>query len=212
MIKFYDNDHDFHPVMKKFKTNLEIVDEDTFTISKDIENPCCLNFASHKRPGGGYKSVQYIKGPIKTQEEDLFRRSNLPEIMDTLEIRKLYPIHHVEGFYCRTKVDKDKVLNDVETFEVGVVTVPAVVNPREADEPLIRDKVKRILDIALDNDHDNIVLGAWGCGVFHNDPKHIAELFKEYLTGEYEGKFNRVVFAIPGKNSSNYQIFESIIN
>ena len=194
-----------------FTTKMEIVDEDTLTISKEMENPCCLNFASYKRPGGGYESVRYFKGLIKTQEEDLFRRSNLPEIMDTLEIRKLYPIHQVKGFYCRAKVDKDKFLNNIEPFEVGVVTVPAVVNPREGDKTLIRDKVRRILDIAMDNNHNNIVLGAWGCGIFHNDPKHIAELFKEYLTNEFNGIFDRAVFAIPGEKSSNYQIFNSVI-
>ncbi|MCH6577264.1 MAG: DUF2263 domain-containing protein, partial [Proteobacteria bacterium] len=54
-----------------------VVYEDTFTAAE--EGARCLNFASHKRPGGGYKEVMDIKGTIRTQEEDLFRRSAVSE-------------------------------------------------------------------------------------------------------------------------------------
>ncbi len=44
--------------------------------------------------------------------------------------------------------------------------------------------------------HDSIVLGAWGCGAFHNDPEMIARLFKEALTGDLQGAYRHVVFAV----------------
>jgi uncharacterized protein (TIGR02452 family) len=40
------------------------------------------------------------------------------------------------------------------------------------------------------------VLGAWGCGVFRNDPQQIAALFAAALTGPFHGAFAEVVFAI----------------
>ena len=54
------------------------------------------------------------------------------------------------------------------------------------------------------------VLGAWGCGVFKNDPGMVAEVFHEHLSGEFATAFDRVVFAIPGKHTENYQAFADV--
>jgi uncharacterized protein (TIGR02452 family) len=48
----------------------------------------------------------------------------------------------------------------------------------------------------LVHQHTTLVLGAWGCGVFQNDPEEIAELFKEALTGPFAHQFKRMVFAV----------------
>jgi len=188
------------------KTVIEIVDDDTFSIAS--EGDCCLNFASHKRPGGGYKSVQDLKMIIKTQEEDLFRRSNLPEIMDTPEIRKHYPLMGVTGLYCEATVSKDKLLNPIEPFNVGIVTVPAVVNPQIEDLELVENKARLIFDIAAEHGHKTLILGAWGCGIFNNDPYGIANLF---LTLSKEYKFDKIIFAVPGKESVNHKVFQDAV-
>ena len=47
--------------------------------------------------------------------------------------------------------------------------------------------------------HDwNYVLGAWGCGVFANDPADVARWFARFLTGTgpYGTAFRKVVFAV----------------
>ena len=41
-----------------------------------------------------------------------------------------------------------------------------------------------------------LVLGAWGCGNFANDPGLIADLFRQALDGPFKGAFRRVTFAI----------------
>ena len=41
-----------------------------------------------------------------------------------------------------------------------------------------------------------LVLGAWGCGVFQNDPRAVAEVFAELLASRFARAFSRVVFAI----------------
>ena len=46
-----------------------------------------------------------------------------------------------------------------------------------------------------------LVLGAWGCGVFRNDPAEVAATFKNWLHAPaYLGAFDRVVFAIPARD------------
>jgi len=42
----------------------------------------------------------------------------------------------------------------------------------------------------------DIVLGAWGCGVFGNEPLTVAKLFKQHLSCKFKGHFRKVVFAI----------------
>jgi len=41
-----------------------------------------------------------------------------------------------------------------------------------------------------------VSLGAWGCGVFGNDPQMVAEAFKKWLDTEFANNFDRVVFAV----------------
>ena len=62
-----------------------------------------------------------------------------------------------------------------------------------------------MLGVAADNSHRTILLGAWGCGVFRNDPALVADAFGTWLESPaYTGVFDRVVFAIydTGKNAA----------
>ena len=46
------------------------------------------------------------------------------------------------------------------------------------------------------NGYATVVLGAWGCGAFANDPCRTAVDFREALETEFKGAFSEVVFAI----------------
>lgn len=60
-----------------------------------------------------------------------------------------------------------------------------------------KNKIRTIFRIALDNGHDSIVLGAFGCGVFHLCCDEVASLFKDILKeDEFNNRFKRIVFAI----------------
>jgi uncharacterized protein (TIGR02452 family) len=61
----------------------------------------------------------------------------------------------------------------------------------------IKNKIRTILRIGLENGHDSLVLGALGCGAFSNPPKHIAKLFHEVLDEvEFANKYKYIVFAV----------------
>ena len=85
----------------------------------------------------------------------------------------------------------------------------ALKNPKPGEEQLIRDKAKRIFQVAADNDVKIFIVGAWGCGVFRNNPHFIAETFKYLLDNEFKDVFEAVIFAIPDKGGKNYQVFDS---
>lgn len=61
----------------------------------------------------------------------------------------------------------------------------------------VRRRVQTILAAAASTGRENIVLGAWGCGAFGNDPIAVATVFREELgSARYCGLFRCVVFAI----------------
>jgi uncharacterized protein (TIGR02452 family) len=53
-----------------------------------------------------------------------------------------------------------------------------------------------VLDIARAYRCDTLILGAWGCGAFGNDPRATAADFRAALEGTYAGAFRHVVFAV----------------
>ena len=200
---FYPTDHIFQEPKLSYDTSISVSEGDTFSNAWD--GACCLNFASHRRPGGGYK------GKAQAQEEDLFRRSNLPQLMDIDEVHSYYPIKDLEAFYCpKVLIEKDAQLIPLvePSNEVSVITLPAIVSPKMSDMKDVSRRVRRILQIAYDQNQDDLILGAWGCGVFRNDPGIVAAMFHKHLSVEFLGAFDCVVFAIPNKRSANFVAFE----
>ena len=69
------------------------------------------------------------------------------------------------------------------------------------------NKIRTILRIALDNGHDSVVLGAFGCGVFNLLPSEVSKLFYDVLCEpEFKNNFKKVVFAIlEGKGKKGFK-------
>lgn len=137
--------------------------------------PLVLDFASGSNPGGGAKSNQQ-----GTQEEDMCRRSSL---LATLEQQE-YPLP-TGGLYAP----------DVCVFRgPGVSGYPLIAKPfwvsvlacempncgdmGPKERAFVAQKIRQVLHVALQQGHSAVVLGAWGCGAFGNDPKIMASVFK----------------------------------
>lgn len=73
------------------------------------------------------------------------------------------------------------------------------------------ERVKRLLYAFQANKHEYLVLGAFGCGVFRNDPLEVAKIFRQYLiSDEFRGAFKRIIFAV--YNPEMCQIFQQVFN
>ncbi len=60
------------------------------------------------------------------------------------------------------------------------------------------DRTEKLLSIAAIHGHRVLVLGAWGCGVFGNDPTRVASDFYDHLVNnpQLNQCFSKVVFAV----------------
>ena len=91
-------------------------------------------------------------------------------------------------FYIGTGEQEGYELMD-SCVPLSFIAVPAIRDPElttertlcTLDREIALDKIRQILKIGIENNHDSIVLGAWGCGIFHNPPEDIAKLFKQVL-------------------------------
>ncbi|MFD5621909.1 TIGR02452 family protein [Streptomyces yangpuensis] len=178
-----------------------------------------LNFASARNPGGGY-----VRG-AKAQEEALCRASALYETL--LEAPEYYEVHRAEvsTFYTDRVIhspgvpvfrdDRGELMES--PFLAGFLTSPAPnagtilrQEPERAAEipAALARRAELVLEVAALHEYRRLVLGAWGCGVFRNDPVHVAEAFRGLLATRFAGTFERVVFAILDPKPHSRQAFE----
>lgn len=198
-----------------FKSNISVIGKDSVSalVANRDSKVCLLNMASYKRPGGG------VANGAKAQEECLFRCSNL---MSTIS-EAYYPLDTEDTLYTiDATFFKDKDYNPMEAIECDVVTSAAFniskgprSMPRNYSEQTLK-KIRLMLSLAIRNNVEVIILGAWGCGVFKNEPLVMARLFHRVLVKEkYQQHFKKVVFpVINDKNSTgnNLLIFERELN
>ena len=72
-------------------------------------------------------------------------------------------------------------------------------------------RIRNIFEVAIENDVDILVLGAFGCGAFHNPPEVVTDAFRECLLElRYLNAFDEVVFAVKREAipSKNIEMFE----
>ncbi len=168
-----------------------------------------LNFASARHPGGGF-----LKGS-QAQEESLARASGLyaciapvREMYDTNARFPscLYTDHMIYSPDVPVFRDDDDALLE-HPYLLSFVTAPAVnlgaLRRNEPDrlhqvEPVMLSRMEKLLSLAVIHGHGALVLGAWGCGVFANDPERVADWFHRHLAreGNFRAAFRKVVFAV----------------
>jgi len=196
-------------------TEFEVANETTLSAAhrlvreRGYTRTLCLNFASAKNPGGGFL------GGSQAQEESLARSSGLYRSLQTqwtyYEANRgcdtaLYTDHMILSPDVPVFRDDSGQLLD-EPYALSILTAPAAnAGAIRDNEPhriaqiatTMANRIAKILGIAARNDYEHLILGAWGCGVFRNDPDEVAGLFASALLKDdrFRNRFRTVVFAV----------------
>ena len=188
-----------------------------------------LNFASAHCAGGGWQNGSLA------QEESLAFCSGLYTSLQTNQARPYYEKHNSQSkkklsrgsvknyssnmiFSPHVPVfrrDCDYELLE-ELYLCSFITSCAVnlrdagdvaQSEKEKSKQIMKARALRVLQVAAYHGIDVLILGAWGCGVFKNEPTDVADAFRAALT-KMKGRFRAVFFAVPGgKDDENYLAF-----
>lgn len=220
------------PIRRAYSfTRVRVLNADALVVAKSLIDtglrPLVLNLADDLCPGG---CVDIGSG---AQEESLFRRSNYCMTLH----EDLYPIADDEAVYSAGVT----VFKDTEghghrplraPFKVDLIACPGLKYPRllrdanrepslsPEDDAMLETKVELIMQTALRNGHDSIVLGALGCGAWKSPPRSVARVMKR-VVDRWDGTFVEIAFAVlvtqddtqgSSGRPSNFEIFREVLS
>ncbi|BCB75980.1 TIGR02452 family protein [Phytohabitans flavus] len=185
---------------------VEVTNESTLAAARRLgDGTAALVFASARNPGGGFLSG------ARAQEEDVARASALHACLSAVPA---FYLHHRTNADLRysdrviyspsVPVFRDDSLRLLDRPYRTAMLTSAAPNLRAilANQPDLADSVPavlleralRVVEVAAAHGHRRLVLGAWGCGVFGNDPATVAAAFAVVLDRVHA--FDHVVFAV----------------
>ena len=197
-----------------------------------------LNFASASNPGGGVENGANAQEECLCRVSTLYPSLNSTEpwkMFYNPHRAARDPIHNDDIIYTpgvivfKTDTDEPSLMPEANWYSVDVITCAAPnlnpnaserYNPGDGGEISLNfteqrevhgKRLRRILEVALSEGAEVVVLGAFGCGAFRNDPKAVAEASFSVI-GDYLHAFRTVEFAIycPPGREENYITFSKI--
>ena len=186
------------------ETRVEVCNETTLGAARRLVDrgfqPLALNFANGLHPGGGFLHGARAQEEVLCRSSALFAtlvgdpmydahaQRHLPDSSDWLVYSPQVPVFRTDD---GTTLDEPWLLD----FVTGAAPyAPTVGQPRSGD--LLQKRIHRVLAVARAYGHSALVLGAWGCGAFRNDPVRTARDFRHALENEFRGAFEVVTFAV----------------
>ncbi len=195
-----------------------------------------LNFASATTPGGGVKSGSSAQEESLCRCSTLYPALDTYQMwVDYYDVNRMVDdfrytdacIYSPDIVVCKTDTDYPERMEKKDWFNVDVITcaapnlrneLPAYLNPDTGEKirmdagelyALHESRAKHILHIAAAHEVDILVLGAFGCGAFANDPNIVAKVYHAVLE-QYADRFDRIEFAIYCKEheTDNYLAFQ----
>lgn len=211
------------PAQPATGTVVEVTGETTLAAARRLGGDvAALVFASAKNPGGGFLSG------AQAQEEALARASALYACQTAAG--EFYDFHrHQRDLRYSDRViyspavpvfraDDGTLLG--QRYLVSFLTAAAPNlrairsnghGTQDSVPAVLARRAARVLQVMAAHRHRRLVLGAWGCGVFGNDPALVAAIFADLLPEH--SAFDHVVFAVydarPGAPA--YQAFAEVL-
>ena len=198
------------------------------------------NFASATNPGGGVTRGSSAQEECLCRCSGLYFCLSVPEMMKGFYYphrNEKNPINNADIIYTpdvtvfKTDTNKPKLMDEKDWYEVDVITCAAP-NLRErpsnrfnqgngdravkvSDRELLeihKQRLTRILDVAVLNGDEAVILGAFGCGAFQNKPEVVARAAKEVIA-DYLYAFKTIEFAVycPPRDDTNFKVFKWVM-
>lgn len=222
--------------------NILVTKKRTFEAAAAYKNQhvAVHNFASASNPGGGVTKGANAQEECLCRCSGLYFCLNTPAMWDGFykPHRDAHdPIHNDDIIYTpgvtvfKTDTAVPQLLPESEWYNVDIITCAA---PNLRNQPsnrynsgdrnrqvkmknkellvLHEKKLRRILEVALSEGCETIILGAFGCGAFRNNPEVVA-LANRNVIKEYLYAFKNIEFAVycPPRDDSNFKIFERVL-
>lgn len=183
-----------------------------------------LNFANSLHPGGGVRSGE------RAQEEDLCRKSTLYCSLTAKDAEKMYQYNaslknHLASDYMLLsphveilRDKKGKLLPETCLVSVLTAAAPMIIfgtgglSKSELRDLLVK-RIRAIFTVAAYGEYRKLVLGAWGCGAFGNDPDEMAALFADeikYWDASGISPFRQIEFAVLKGNTGIHGIMTAL--
>ena len=197
-----------------------------------------LNFASATTPGGGVRKGSSAQEEALCRVSNLYLCLTDKKLWESFYQKNRDAknnIHTDDIIYTPDvmviKNDDYKTLQESDYFRVDVITcaapnlreVPANSFNRDegepiqlSDEELYKVHYKRaikIMEVACANNVEVLILGAFGCGAFRNNPTVVAKAYKNAVE-HFRHAFKEIEFAVycPPKDPTNYNEFRAAFN
>lgn len=195
---------------------------------------CVHNFASSKNPGGGVERGASAQEECLCRISNLYPCLSDERMMEGFYLphramhNQLYndDIIYTPGVVVfKSDTDEPVVLPEKEWYKVNVVTCAAPnLRPggtfnmnngkrgsKISDEELMKiheKRLRRILDVALIEKNEVVILGAFGCGAFQNNPEVVARAAQNVIA-EYLYSFKTIELAVycNPRDEKNYTVF-----
>lgn len=204
-------------------------------------NVCVLNFASATTPGGGVVNGSSAQEealcrcstlyPCISQRE-MWNKFYYPHRNAKSSIHNDDCIYTPEVIVFKSDTDRPELMSEDEWMKVNVITCAAPnlrsrpnnamnmgnghtnikLSNRELQK-IHEVKLRKILDIALCNNVEIIILGAFGCGAFLNPPLVVATAMHNVIK-DYLREFKTIEFAVycSPKDETNYMEFKRVMH
>ncbi len=198
------------------------------------------NFASASNPGGGVEHGANAQEECLCRCSGLFFCLNIKEMREQFyEPHRAAqdPIHNDDIIYTpavtvfKTDTANPKLMKEEDWYQVDVITCAApnlrkrpsnTYNSGDGQKSLkLKDtellaihekRLRRILDVAVLEKAEAVILGAFGCGAFENKPEVVAKAAKNVL-GDYLHAFQDIEYAVycTPRDETNFKTFQRVL-
>lgn len=219
------------------KRSLEAAEE----YAKQGKKVCVLNFASATNPGGGVVNGSSAQEECICRCTTLYPCLNNDELWMKFykpHRKTANPLYNNDCIYTpnvcvfKSDINFPELLSRDRWWRVNILTCAAPnlrerpSNPRNPHagykqakltpaelESLLASRIRRIFEVAIANDNDVLILGAFGCGAFRNPPEIVAKVFYNVMQ-DFLGYFDTIEYAVyhTEREAANYEAFKRIMN